>query len=950
NMELVETSPGNWFVLVRNLETHVIAQTTFFGTESEANALLNRIQSLLQSHELEVAYEACDTPALALTPYFINQYSTLGLDLTITRVVRQPDLGVVGLGYDSEGYGILLITAPNGKERGLIKIKPSSATTFQFFDAVLDEYNQLFAFGKDENGLVTLWKSHPDLKFRSFVKSYQEVGFETPIKQQQVGLLTNGNLVMNFSDYVAVLNPNTGDIIHEERLFSPDHGSGYSGMTTVGDEILVHGVILGPNQGPAFIIRLQSDLSIIATYDVKMQENGVEASLTRISKIIAETQRWSIAGQAIFPNSNGQWEPFLLTVDTTNPTQLAILAGQRFHDHPDHSLHMTAGEGKVYASLNGKTYRFDQDTLTLDWVKSNGGHFVPEGVSEEGVWGYQHQTNGWLTHVNFELESCQSQSQTPTTLTPVSALIGNNFNFQIYSFGPPAATVSIPEAAETILQVDTIKVCGDYFDIPVLGGGEEEPDHDPGEYMLLHEVCWESVEDYLYNQRIPAQEAISEDFNQGNASVSRTISPVWRPNTEYLLHFQLKDTIDDGQHPAGLYNYYYGFQTAGPTGHLSEDGQQQFTDLEALNTLTPYIDYQRSYPNADGNLLDAKPLYYGGENGNNTLWLYFTHPHVYHLVQAWPEYGGLPGISGELQIVIKDPSEDVTIQNPPPANAITEEIPTATTQWTSDQDPRMPEDLRIMKEFVSANAELNCMITGGAPVTPKSYAQSVTVTNLKPSKMYTALVNNLFNGVSRQVHSYVFQTSRFASLAQQVGSYVLSRDEQGQPTATAQFRLPLPSDADLPTALNIAQVAALAVGVSATTAHQALQAQYVNPLDRALEGALNLAPLAAAVSTEVNVLETDTGDPVGLLVRSPEPFNDPKLDQELLRESLVVLSPEGQVDAGYVSLYAKDYAQVLLLPLSGTLPLGTHTLRFQYRPWDGTGYATEEATLDITLA
>ncbi|MEL6538142.1 MAG: hypothetical protein AAFQ98_22175, partial [Bacteroidota bacterium] len=279
------------------------------------------------------------------------------------------------------------------------------------------------------------------------------------------------------------------------------------------------------------------------------------------------------------------------------------------------------------------------------------------------------------------------------------------------------------------------------------------------------------------------------------------------------------------------YTYAYGFKTAGPVGFYNPEVAAE--KQGEWDGLTQYIDYQRSYPNADGNLLNAKPLFYGSDDRNNEIQLYFTQPYVYHMLQDWPLYQQHDPLSGKLQVVVKDPTEDVTLPNPLPPGVTNTEIPSAVGFWESDTDPRIPESLRALRNFVKAqeaNPHISCVVTGGEPIQPKSFVQRVELSHLKPRKMYTALINNVFEGQTKEVHSFTFQTSRYQNFAEQVHSYRLSDTEK------AVFPLALEGNADVATAQS------LVAGTPNATA-QAMETQYVDPFDRVLEGALNLKAL-----------------------------------------------------------------------------------------------------------
>ena len=91
-------------------------------------------------------------------------------------------------------------------------------------------------------------------------------------------------------------------------------------------------------------------------------------------------------------------------------------------------------------------------------------------------------------------------------------------------------------------------------------------------------------------------------------------------------------------------------------------------DQYMLTGLKGYIDYRRSYPDASGQLIGAKPLFYEDAR----ILLFFTKRYVYHFFGDWPAYNGLPALTGNaMQIIIKDPSENTSIPNPPPPETTT---------------------------------------------------------------------------------------------------------------------------------------------------------------------------------------------------------------------------------------------------------------------------------------
>lgn len=454
---------------------------------------------------------------------------------------------------------------------------------------------------------------------------------------------------------------------------------------------------------------------------------------------------------------------------------------------------------------------------------------------------------------------------------------------------------------------------------------------------LLHEVCCLSLEDHEFNLSVPTQEAIEEDYQSAVGAIEKMLTPVWRPDTKYCVHLRVTDTVNDSAFQDS--DFYFGFRTAGPVGHFHTDpsanymAQGKTPDQYMLTGLKGYIDYRRSYPNADGQLIGAKPLFYEDAR----ILLFFIKRYVYHFFGDWPAYNGLPALNGNaMQVIIKDPAENVSIPNPPPPLINTTAIPRAVTSWASDDDPRIPEDVRALLNL--RNPELlnpafegsdYCWSSGGKMITPASVYTTVTPQYLKPLKLYTAIVNNIYAGRVHEVHSFVFQTSRYPNFAAQIDSYRLDDGQGNRRAAVFHIDLALPA-ADVNLMFDI-----VAGNLSAPNA--ALSGTWADPFDRLIEGVLKLAPLDAAVSTEFNVVRNSATDtPVAMLIRSPEPFNDTKLPDDVLPRTLRVMGVLNP-DLHYKVLFSKDRSQAFVMHPSRLIP-ATMKFRFAYVEWDGSKY------------
>lgn len=510
----------------------------------------------------------------------------------------------------------------------------------------------------------------------------------------------------------------------------------------------------------------------------------------------------------------------------------------------------------------------------------------------------------------------------------------------------------------------------------------------------LQEVCWMSLENFEYNQTIPGQAEVEAEQTAMQEGNEKTIQPIWRPNTHYYIRFKLKDEVDNGAN-IGTFDYCYGFKTAGPVGHFHNangvnygneyDAQGQVTNRQPDGTLTnpdqypltslrPYIDYQRSYPQANGNLLQAKPLFYG--NKQCKINLYFSKALAYHMLSGWPAYGphgSLPAIAGALNLAIKDPVSNVIIPYPLPAN-YHESVPDVEAQdgntdtWQSDDDPRIPLDLQTINDMIShvqANNEtIKCQLVLGGPITPASKTYAVALANLKPQKLYTALVYNAFdnNGSNTleeientQVHEYVFQTSRYAHFREQVKSYVLEEevDEQGnvvkQHQAVFDLSLSLGTEQEASEAINTAYAL---TNQDATAGADHLATQYPHLFDRALVGVLGIQPMDSPETTEFNVIKNaDTGEVIALLIRNPEPFNIPKIPVEEVNDTIEVMLNTGAKDEHYVVLHSKDYSQALVMHNSKKITAHSLNFKFRYKTWNGSAYVANDQdnlnTIDV---
>ncbi|WP_428232487.1 hypothetical protein [Flavobacterium sp.] len=481
-------------------------------------------------------------------------------------------------------------------------------------------------------------------------------------------------------------------------------------------------------------------------------------------------------------------------------------------------------------------------------------------------------------------------------------------------------------------------------------GGNPDDDNEVDYTTYIQQIDWLTKESAMHNLTIPGREAVIEDNKAMEAAINNTVQPIWRPNTTYCLDFTLTDRVDNKD--TTKFNYYYGFKTLGPVGHYpvpdpvvpvgqKAPAKNELTELSKspLTSLRQYLDYNRSYPNADGSLLLSKPSFYGNEQCKVSL--FFSSPYVYHMLKDWTAYAGKPKVEGVLNLIIKDPLNDVLIPYPLPVQSTTKPTtyPRAekdNASWDDDKDPRIPLNIQMLQNMIKGSPDLKCEIKIGAALKPKSSFFKVTLTDLKPSKLYTVLVKNFFHDNPDKsptdnenvlVHQFGFQTSRYKNFAEQIHSYAIEeKDELGAVinSRKALFDVKLNLVPDQIQALSDV-VAGLPNALS-----DAMVLKYQHRFDRVIEGVLKLSPLDPAQRTEVNrIIDTTTGDVVALLIRNPEPFNIPKIPIEEIKDSISIVG-----GTGYTVLHSKDYSQALIMHTSKKITEANLDIQFDYRMWN----------------
>ena len=116
------------------------------------------------------------------------------------------------------------------------------------------------------------------------------------------------------------------------------------------------------------------------------------------------------------------------------------------------------------------------------------------------------------------------------------------------------------------------------------------------------------------------------------------------------------------------------------------------------------------------------------------------------MLTNWAPYGaGKPEIKGVLNLIIKDPLNDELIPYPLLATPTTyPKAEEGNAKWDNDNDPRIPLNIQMLQNMIKGSIGKICHIEIGDALKPKSFFYKVTLTDLKPSKLYTILVKNFF--------------------------------------------------------------------------------------------------------------------------------------------------------------------------------------------------------------
>jgi hypothetical protein len=470
---------------------------------------------------------------------------------------------------------------------------------------------------------------------------------------------------------------------------------------------------------------------------------------------------------------------------------------------------------------------------------------------------------------------------------------------------------------------------------------------------FVQEICWLSEEDWHYNSARPDIAAIAADYDPMRQAVECAVAPIWRPYETYRITVTVRDTVKAGSSLAPAQgNFYVHFRTKGPIGSFRDPPAPVAGELEDPRPDSPeqflkyYIDRERSFPDPGGDLLYAKPLFYR----DVALELRLAKPHAFHFFANWPDYG-LGPCHYEMAIRVKDPAEAVPSSTDPDYAAAIVESPILGEQtWNPVPAPPTPE-LKMLNNLHdplvggASNATACLSQATKGPVKPAALAIRTELGDLKPNKLYTAVILNRRLDVSppteAEVHRYPFKTSRYPDFAAQIGSHVLN--DEPDALKLAVFAI----GHDLAPAAGAA--AAYAAALAVVKRQSPPDPAFPDYFDQLLYGRLKLAPLAPPMTLEFNfVVNALAGDCYGLWIRGPEALNDPRAPR-LLRQAAVALHHNGVPRTDTQVILSKDGCQAFIMIDGGPMPTGDLSVAFGLLAPDGQSVAETVVTGTLTM-
>lgn len=425
--------------------------------------------------------------------------------------------------------------------------------------------------------------------------------------------------------------------------------------------------------------------------------------------------------------------------------------------------------------------------------------------------------------------------------------------------------------------------------------------------------------------------------------LNKTIQPVWRPDTTFAVVLKTQDVVDGNVSGSQLKTHVFGFKTAGPIGHFQQQSkgykelvQQDRAAEFKLANLKHYIDYERSFPDAQSRYDLSKPVFCHDPK----ISLLFTKPYINAMYANWDSYKGLPSVKSKLEMQLIDPYGSPIIPE-----LIWEQLPDKAI--TLDNFRSLPPDQQIIF-LMNLSAQADSCNVNPLVMKKRSKKGSYQLPDLEPNRLYTAVFNAVYQpeGETEQrqeVHKFGFKTSRFAGFGQQAKSFILDESPGQEKYAVYPAKVSF-------TPVQVTQKLQTLIDDNPNNDPAEVQ-NYAVKFDRLVYGGLGLKNLEAVTHTVINVVVNVNPDDLadkkilGILIRNPEPFNNPKTPVDLLVDTVKLSVTDANKSVTgpeqFVYIHSRDTASVFITNTAMNVPSGDMRLIFRHKVFNGTDYQTE---------
>lgn len=462
-------------------------------------------------------------------------------------------------------------------------------------------------------------------------------------------------------------------------------------------------------------------------------------------------------------------------------------------------------------------------------------------------------------------------------------------------------------------------------------------------FTFLNQISYltEEVQTRMEDNNVTEAGLISE-VQVLSDGMNRTVQPVWRPDTTFAVRVRTRDRVNGNLPANSEKTHVFGFKTAGPVGHFHQQNKK-YQELAAtdragefkLANLTHYIDYERSFPDAQGRYDLSKPVFYQDPQ----VKLFFSASYINAMYSNWDPYQGLAGVNSRLDLQLLDTA----------GNVLTQQL-----SWEPVQEflvdasnvSTLPANQQVLYYMNQAASEGAC---NPVPVPLKKRLKQGTYqfANLEPRRLYTALFTAVYQpeGSAEQkteVHKFSFMSSRFATFQQQASSFINAGSAGAEQYAIYTRTFSLTNEYIDDTLKKLVN--------DSTEDDPAAVQRYAVKYERLLFGGLMVINLEPAETTIITLLvNTNPADPsgrriLGILIRNPEPFNDPKLPADLLsdtvRATMDLANGKSIAPEDFNYIYSKDSSAVLVTNGEMNIPAGSLQMRFVHKLFNGSDYTT----------